>query len=40
LALLGWNGSLASWPQPEQVALNISRSRRPDESSPYDPELE
>jgi hypothetical protein len=32
LSPLGWKGTLASWPQLEQVALNISRSpRAPDE---------
>jgi hypothetical protein len=34
LSLLGWNGTFASWPQLEHVALNISRSPRLEEYPP------
>jgi hypothetical protein len=40
LSPLGWNGTWASWPQLEHVALNISRAPRappPDEYPPPPP---
>jgi hypothetical protein len=39
LSVLGWNGTFASWPQLEQVALNISRGARPP-SDEYPPPYE